>query len=55
MCHMKNKQHPASLHVRATVEDWKLVDLLCEKLGVAPSQIVRLGLRALAIKEGVSY
>ena len=42
------------MSVRPTSDDWKLLDSLRKKLGVDASQIFRLGLRALATKEGVS-
>jgi hypothetical protein len=40
--------------LRLTPEDRKLVKLFNKKLGVGLTQIVRLGLRALATKEGVT-
>jgi hypothetical protein len=49
---VKQKPQP-KINVRPTPEDQKLVAALHRKLGVDTSQIVRLALRALAIKEGV--
>ena len=40
--------------IRFTPQDRKLINMLSKKLGVTITQIVRLGLRALATKEGVS-
>ena len=47
-------KHSVNIAVRSTAEDRKLIALLSSKLGVATSQIIRLGLRALATKEGVT-
>jgi hypothetical protein len=43
-----------NLTIRPTAEDKKLIAILRKKLGVEVSQIIRLGLRALATKEGVT-
>ena len=52
---MVAKVKPASsTGIRFTNEDRKLLEQLNQKLGVGVSQIVRLGLRALATKEGVA-
>jgi hypothetical protein len=51
---MVKKQYPQNLTIRPTPEDRKLIEELRKKLGVEVSQIVRLGLRALATKEGVA-
>lgn len=40
--------------IRATLGDKRLISKLCKKLGVSTSQVIRLGLRALATKEGVA-
>ena len=48
-----NKPSP-NLTIRPTEEDYKLLAELERKLGVSPSQIIRLGLRALATKEGLT-
>ena len=48
------KKVPPIISVRATKGDAKLINALREKLGVEVSQIVRLGLRALAAKEGIA-
>ncbi len=53
MCGMVNKMSSVS-GVRFTPEDRKLLQALNKKLGVGLAAIVRLGLRALATKEGVS-
>jgi len=45
---------PAAVCMRPTLDDWELIDLLRKKLGVEYSQLVRLGLRALAAKENVA-
>ena len=50
---MDNKPSP-NLTIRPTEEDYKLLAELERKLGVSPSQIIRLGLRALATKEGLT-
>jgi hypothetical protein len=39
--------------IRFTKDDQKIIELLKKKLGVDTSQIVRLGIRALADKEAV--
>jgi len=48
------KKVAAQSGIRFTTEDRKLIFSLSAKLGVGMSQIVRLGLRALAAKEGVA-
>ena len=40
--------------LRPNDEDLKLLAKLNKKLGVGESQLIRLGLRALATKEGVT-
>ncbi len=52
MCGMVNKMSSVS-GIRFTPEDRKLLQALNKKLGVGLAAIVRLGLRALATKEGV--
>jgi hypothetical protein len=44
---------PGPTGFRPTHEDWELFLKLRKKLGVEFSQVLRLGLRALAAKEGV--
>jgi antitoxin component of RelBE/YafQ-DinJ toxin-antitoxin module len=39
---------------RSTADDRKVIAALSKQLGVAVSQVIRLGLRALATKEGVT-
>jgi antitoxin component of RelBE/YafQ-DinJ toxin-antitoxin module len=51
---MKKRLSSENLTIRPTAEDKKLIEKLCKQLGVSVSQIVRLGLRALATKEGVA-
>jgi hypothetical protein len=48
------EQCPANIGFRPTLEDWKLFLALRKTLGVEFAQVVRLGLRALAVKEGVT-
>lgn len=48
------KKSPPSITIRPTFEDKKLIAELRKKLGVEVSQLIRLGLRALATKEGVT-
>ena len=43
-----------SITIRPTPEDRQLIIKIREKLGVGVSQIIRLALRALATKEGVT-
>jgi len=43
-----------NITIRPTQDDKKLIRVLGKKLGVSVSQIIRLGLRALATKEGVT-
>lgn len=47
------KQRKSMVGFRPTDSDLKLIARLSKKLGVSESQIIRLGLRALATKEGV--
>jgi len=51
---MKRKKFPVNLTIRPTEEDNKLLAELESKLGVSVSQVIRLGLRALATKEGLT-
>jgi hypothetical protein len=51
---VSNVLNSVNITIRPTTADKKLIAILCKKLGVSVSQIVRLGLRALATKEGVS-
>lgn len=44
----------ATITIRPTPGDRKLIHELESKLGVTVSQVIRLGLRALAAKEGLS-
>ena len=48
-----NKNNGTQINIRPTPEDQKLVSALHRKLGVDTSQIFRLAIRALAVKEGV--
>jgi hypothetical protein len=50
----KTKVNSAKINIRPTPEDQKLLGALHRKLGVDTSQIFRLAIRALAIKEGVT-
>jgi hypothetical protein len=50
----KRKKTAENLTIRPTIEDKKLLATLEAKLGVSVSQVIRLGLRALATKEGLS-
>lgn len=50
---IKKKTTP-NVTIRPTLEDRKLMDELGHKLGVSVSQVIRIALRALAAKEGVS-
>lgn len=52
--HCKSMAHMENITIRPTADDRKLINLLCKKMGVSVSQIVRIGLRVLAAKEGVS-
>jgi hypothetical protein len=52
MTHMVTKPTFVS-GIRFTAEDRKLLGILQKKLGVGIAAVVRLGLRALATKEGV--
>ena len=49
----KEEQVPV-IHVRLTEDDRKIMAVLRKTLGVDASQIVRLAIRALATKEGVT-
>ena len=51
---MAKKQISPNLTIRPTREDRKLLAELEQKLGVSVSQVIRLGLRALATKEGLT-
>ena len=51
---MMTKKNSPNITVRPTPEDRKLIADLRKKLGVEVSQLFRLGLRALAAKEGMS-
>lgn len=51
---VKQTKQPLRVAVRFTGEDQKLATALGKKLGVSISSIVRLALRALATKEGVT-
>jgi hypothetical protein len=48
------KAPDGKLSIRATVDDHKILEKLRKKLGVDNSQLFRLGIRALAQKEGLS-
>lgn len=50
----KKKQKPLSVTIRPTVEDRSLMEGLGKKLGVSVSQVIRMGLRLLAEKEGLA-
>jgi hypothetical protein len=50
----KIKQGKTLVGLRPTEDDMQLLIRLMKKLGVGESQIIRLGLRALATKEGVA-
>ena len=50
---VKREKLPPMIGVRPTHDDLALVAALRKKLGVEKSQLLRLGLRALATKEGV--
>jgi hypothetical protein len=43
----------AASGIRFSVDDRKIIGALSKKLGVGMAQIVRMGIRALATKEGV--
>lgn len=47
------KQSKTLVGLRPNDDDLKLLAKLARKLGVGESQLIRLGLRALAEKEGV--
>jgi hypothetical protein len=55
MCAMAPKQtkQPSASGIRFTPDDRKFIDALKKQLGVDTTQIIRLGIRALAQKEGV--
>ena len=48
------KQRKTMVNLRPTEEDQKLLLRLAKKLGVGDSQLIRLALRALAEKEGLT-
>jgi hypothetical protein len=48
------KQGKTLVGLRPTEEDTRLIARLVKKLGVGESQIIRLALRVLAAKEGVT-
>ena len=50
----KPKTVPQS-NIRWTEADFRIVQALQKRLGVDISQIIRLGIRALATKEGVTF
>jgi len=50
---MARKADP-TITVRMTVDDRRVFNALMKKLGVGVSPVVRLALRALATKEGVT-
>ena len=50
---MEIESYPPNVTMRPTPEDRKLIDELVKKLGVGVSQVIRIGLRALAEKEGL--
>lgn len=54
MAPMKRQASSQKISVRPTADDSKIVGALRKKLGVDVSQILRLALRALAEKEGLS-
>jgi hypothetical protein len=43
----------ANSGIRFTLDDRKIIDALKKHLGIDTTQIIRLGIRALAQKEGV--
>lgn len=47
-------KYPKPSTIRWRPADQKLIDALSKKLGVKSSELVRMGLRALATKEGVT-
>jgi hypothetical protein len=52
---MATKKKPSeNVTMRPTPEDRKLMEDLGQKLGVGVSQVIRIALRALATKEGLS-
>lgn len=50
----KTKKQASTTGVRLTPEDKKLALALQQKLGLGVTQLLRLGLRALAQKEGLN-
>lgn len=55
IAHMaKKKKTSPNVTIRPTSEDQQLMDELGHKLGVSVSQVIRIALRALAAKEGVT-
>lgn len=53
-CTMSTMKAKSTSGIRLTPEDRKLIAALQKKLGVAMVDLLRLGLRALASKEGVT-
>jgi hypothetical protein len=51
---MAPERKPATICIQPTDEDFSLVRKLMRQLGLNQSSIVRLGLRVLAKKEGVT-
>jgi len=49
-----NSRLDSRVGIRLTRDDKKIISALKKRLGVDTTQIVRLGLRALATKEGLS-
>jgi hypothetical protein len=54
MAQTANPKPKTLIGLRPTEEDQRLLMKLIKKLGVGESQVIRLGLRALATKEGVT-
>ena len=42
---MKRQPKPTMVTLRPTDDDWKLITWFCDKLGVGPSQVIRIALR----------
>lgn len=53
MSHKKAVSNSPNITIRPSDEDRQLIAELRKRLGVEVSQILRLGLRALATKEGL--
>ena len=51
---MATIQKQSKINLRATPDDQKIIVALRKALGVDTAQIVRLAIRALATKEGVT-